>query len=130
MFEKTKLILLAGTIRLHGVPSIKNFHSKFMKEIKPDYYSSKSEMVAEWNEKIPAEAKTINLVSDGFDIHFDYDSFSIKSFVTMSYGVSTKMEESNLLMRLEFKENDILCGSSPILSPFMANMERYTALYV
>ena len=36
----------------------------------------------------------------------------------------------DLAIRLVFKENEILRGPSPIVSPFMANMERYTALYV
>ena len=37
---------------------------------------------------IRAEPKTINLYLDGFDIRFDYDSFSImKSIVTTFYGV-------------------------------------------
>ena len=33
-------------------------------------------------------------------------------------------------MRLVLKENEILHGPTSITSPFMANMERYTALYV
>ena len=65
-------------------------------------------MVAEVNTKITAEPKTINLHLDGFDIHFDYDSFSNKSFVTASHEVSIKMEGSDLTMRLGFKENEIL----------------------
>ena len=44
-----------------------------MKEIKPGYYLSIPEMVLELNAKIPAEFKTINLHSDGFDNCFDYD---------------------------------------------------------
>ena len=41
-----------------------------MKEIKPDYYSSMPEMLAELNAKITKEYKTINLHSDSFDIRF------------------------------------------------------------
>ena len=82
-----------------------------MKEIKPGYYSSMLEMVSELNAEIPAEPKTINLRLDRFDIHFDCDSFSNKSVV--SHGVSIKMEVSN--------EHE---------TPFMANMKRYTALYI
>ena len=48
----------------------------------------------------------------------------------MSHGVSMKMEGSDLAMRLGFKENEILRGSIPIASPFIANMERYKTLYV
>ena len=33
-------------------------------------------------------------------------------------------------MRLGFKENEILRGSTPIISPFMTNMEQNTALRV
>ena len=39
-----------------------------MKQIKPSYYSSVHEMVAELNAKIPTGPKTINLHSNGFDI--------------------------------------------------------------
>ena len=54
-------------------------------------------MVAELNAKIPPAApKTINFHSDGSDICFDYDFFSSKSIVTMSHGVSIKMEGSDL----------------------------------
>ena len=49
-------------------------------------------MVAELNAKIPTGPKTINLHSDGFDTRFDYDSFSDKSIVTMSHGVSIQMK--------------------------------------
>ena len=108
-----------------GRPSSKRVEFKFMKEIKLGYYSSMPEMVAELNAKIPAEPKTINLHSDGFDIRFDFDSFSNKS-----HRVSIKMEGSELAMRLGFKENEILRGPPSIVSPFMANMERYTVLYV
>ena len=101
-----------------------------MKEIKPGYYSSMPEMVAELNVKIPKGSKTINLHSNGFDIRFDYDSFSNKSIVTMSHGVLIKMEESDLSMGMGFKENEILRRSTPIVSPFMMNMKRYTALCV
>ena len=101
-----------------------------MKEIKPGYYLGVPEMVAELNAKIPAEPKTINLHSDGFDIGFDYDSFSNKSVMTMSHGLSMKMEGLDLTMRVVFKENKNLRGSTPILSPFMVNMKRYTVLNV
>ena len=58
-----------------------------MKEIKPGYYSSMSEIVAELNVKIPAEPKDINLHLDGYDIRFDYDSLSNKSIVTRSHRI-------------------------------------------
>ena len=80
-----------------GRPSNKSVEFKFMKEIKSGYYSSMTEMVAELNLKIPAESKTINLHSDGFDIFFDSDSFSNKSTVTMSHGISIKMEDRTWL---------------------------------
>ena len=101
-----------------------------MKEIKPDYYSSMSEIAAELNAKIPAELKNINLHLDGFDIRFNYDYFSHKSIVTMSHRISRIKEGWDLAMQLEFKENEILRGPTPIVSPFMANIEPYTALYV
>ena len=50
------------------------------------------EMVAKLNAKIPGEPKTINLDFGGLNIRFDYDSFSNKTIVTMSHGVSIKME--------------------------------------
>ena len=59
-----------------------------MKEIKPGYYSSMPEMVAELNAKTPTGPKTISLHSDGFDIRFDYDSFSNKSILTVSRGMN------------------------------------------
>ena len=80
-----------------GRPSNKSVEFKFMKEIKSGYYSSMTETVAELNLKIPAESKTINLHSDGFDIFFDSDSFSNKSTVTMSHGISIKMEDRTWL---------------------------------
>ena len=40
------------------------------------------------------------------------------------------MEGLNLALQLGFKENKILSGPAPIVSPFMANMEQYKALYV
>ena len=107
----------------------KRVEFKFMKELKPDYYSSMSEMVAELNAKIPTRPDTINLHSDGFDIRFDYDFFFNKTIVTMSHGVSIKMEGLDLTMRMGFKENEILRGSTSIISPFMTNIKRYTALY-
>ena len=63
-----------------------------MKEIKSGCYSGMIEMVAELNANIPAEPKTINFHSDSFDICFDSNSFSNKAIVTMSHGVSIKME--------------------------------------
>ena len=101
-----------------------------MKEIKADYYSSMPEMVAEMNAKVLAEHKAINLHLDDVDICFDYHSFSSNSIVTMSHGVSIKMEGSDLAMRLGFKENEILRGLKPIASLFMVNIKPYTALYV
>ena len=35
-----------------------------------------------------------------------------------------------MTMRMGFKENEILLGSTSIISPFMTNIKRYTALYV
>ena len=89
-----------------------------------------SGIVAKLNAKTPTKPKIINLHLDGFDIRFDYDSFSSKSIVTMSYGVSIKMEGSDLAVRLELKENEILRGPTPTESPFTTNMQRYTALHV
>ena len=80
-----------------GRPYNESVEFKFMKEIKSGYYSSMTETVAELNLKIPAESKTINLHSDGFDIFFDSDSFSNKSTVTMSHGISIKMEDRTWL---------------------------------
>ena len=40
------------------------------------------------------------------------------------------MERWDLAMRWRFKENEILRRSTPTVSPFMANMEQYTVLYV
>ena len=48
----------------------------------------------------------------------------------MSHGVSIKMERSDLLMQLGFKENEILLGPKLSVSPFMVNIERYRVLYV
>ena len=90
-----------------GHSSDKRVEFKFIKKIKPGYYSNMSEMVAELNAKITTRPNTINLHSDGFDIRFDYDSFSNKSIVTMSHGVSIKIEGSDLAMRMGFKENKI-----------------------
>ena len=101
-----------------------------MKEVKPGYYLSMSEMIEELNAEITAGSNTINFHSDGFNIRFDYDSSSNKFVVNMSHEVSTKMEESDLAMRRGFKENIILCGSVPVTYPFMTNMKRYTAFYV
>ena len=101
-----------------------------MKEIKPGYYASMHEIVAELKAKIPGEPKTINLHSDGFDICFDYHSFSKNYIVTMFHGVSIKMEGLDLAMGLGFKESEILLGPAPIVALLMAIIERYTALYV
>ena len=79
-------------------PSNKKIEFKSMEEIKPGYYLSMPEMVAELNAHIPAEPKTINLHLHGFDICFNNDSFSNKSIVTMSQGVSIKTEGSDLAM--------------------------------
>ena len=48
----------------------------------------------------------------------------------MSHGVSIKMEGSDLTMRMGFKENEVLHGSTSIISPFMTNIKRCTVLYV
>ena len=53
-------------------------------------------IAAEMNTKIPAEPKTKKLHSDGFDIRFDYDSFSNKTIVTMSHRVLIKLEGRDL----------------------------------
>ena len=58
-------------------------------------------MLAKLNGKISTGLKTISLRSDSFNIRFD--SFSNKSIVTMSHGVSIKMEGSDLAMLKEFK---------------------------
>ena len=47
-------------------------------------------MFAELNGKIPTQLRTITLHSDSFNIRFE--SFSNKSIVTLSHGVSIKME--------------------------------------
>ena len=107
-------------------PSNKRVEFKFMKEIKPGHYLSMPEMIVELNAKVLAEPNYINLHLDGFDVCFDYDYFSNKPVVTMSHGVSIKEERSDLALRLGFKENEILRGPTPIVSPFMTNMERYT----
>ena len=86
-------------------------------------------MVAELKAKIPTEPKTI-CMRIVFDIRFDYDSFSNISIVIMFHGVSIKMKRLDLFIWLGFKENEILRGPTHIVSPIMANMERYTALYV
>ena len=85
-----------------------------MREIKPGYYSSMHEMVAELNTKISAEPKTINLHLDCFQIRFDYDSLYSKSIVTLPHGVSMKIKGSDLAMRLGFKES--LRGPTLIIS--------------
>ena len=79
-------------------------------------------MVAVLNAKISTGPNIVNLHSDGFDICFDYDSFSNKTIVTMSHGVSIKMEGSDLAMQMGFKENEILRGSLSIVSLFMTSI--------
>ena len=108
--------------------SNKRVEFKFIKEIRPGYYWSMLEMFAELNGKIATRLKTISLHLDSFNIRFD--SFSNKSVVTMSHGVSIKIEGSDLAMQKGFKKNETLPGSTPIVSLFMTNMKRYTGLYV
>ena len=79
-----------------------------MKEIKSGYYLSMPEMVSDLNAKIPTGTNTINLHSDGFNIRFDYDSFSNKTVVVISHRLSIKLEKSDLAMKMGFKENEIL----------------------
>ena len=81
-----------------GHSSYKRAEFKLTKKIKPGYYSGMSEMVTELNAKTPTGPNTMNLHSDVFDIRFDYDYFSNKYIVTMSHGVSIKMEGSDLAM--------------------------------
>ena len=58
LWEKTKIILLVGTVLIGN----KRVEFKFMKEKKADYYSSMPEIVAELNAKMPAQQpKNINL---------------------------------------------------------------------
>ena len=57
-------------------------------------------------------------------------TFPTSLIVTMSHGVSIKMDSSDLAFRLGFKKNEILRAPTPIVSSFMANMERYAAFYV
>ena len=80
-------------------------------------------MFAELNGKTPTQLRTITLHSDSFNIRFE--SFSNKSIVTLSHGVSIKMEGSGLAMQQGFKKNETLRGSTPIISLFMTNMKRY-----
>ena len=102
-----------------GHLSNKRIEFKFMKEIKAGNYSTMSEMVAEL--KIPTGLDNINCHLDGFDICIDYDSFSNKFIVTMSYEVSIKLDSiKGDSKRMKF------C----VESPFMTNMKWYTALYV
>ena len=90
--DKNHYIGCYNTARGHS--SNKRVDFKFMKEVKHGYYLSMSEIVAEVNAKIIKVPKTINLHSDGFDICFDYDSFSNKSIVT--HGVSKWMDQTCL----------------------------------
>ena len=108
--------------------SNKRVEFKFIKEIRPCYYWSMLEIFAELNGKIATRLKTISLHLDSFNIRFD--SFSNKSVVTMSHGVSIKIERSDLAMQKGLKKNETLRGSAPIVSLFMTNMKRYTGLYV
>ena len=128
--RKDKKIFIGWYKTFIGHSSDKRVEFKFIKKIKPGYYSNMSETVAELNEKITTRPNTINLHSDGFDICFDYDSFSSKSIVTMFHGVSIKIEGSDLAMQMGFKENEILRGCIPIVSSVYDEYERYTALYV
>ena len=57
-------------------------------------------------------------------------TFPTSLIVTMSHGVSIKMDPSDLAFRLGFKKNEILRAPTPIVSSFMANMGRYAAFYV
>ena len=98
--RKDKSYFIGWYNTVTGRPSNKRIEFKFMKEIKPGYYSSMPKMVAELNAKIPAELKAINLHLDCFHICFGCDFFSNKSIVTMFHGVSMKMEGSDLAMRL------------------------------
>ena len=87
-----------------------------MKEIKPGYYSIMPEMVA--------QQKTINLHSDGLGIRFMIPFPTSLLWLCLNrYGVSIKMEESDLTMQLGFKQNEILLGPTSIASPFMANIK-------
>ena len=57
-------------------------------------------------------------------------TFLISLIVTISHGVSIKMDASDLVFRLGFKKNETLRVPTAIASPFMANMERYAFFYV
>ena len=83
--EKKQKLFIVWYNTVIGHHSNKRVEFKFMKEIKRGYCLSMPEMVAALNAKIPAEPKTINLHLDGYDIRFDYDSFSSNSIVTMSH---------------------------------------------
>ena len=60
--RKDKNYFIVWYITVIWRPSNKRVEFKFMKEIKPGYYSSMPQMVAELNGKIPAERKTINYI--------------------------------------------------------------------
>ena len=71
--KKNKNYFIGWYNTVIGHSSNKRVEFKFMKfKLKPGYYSSMSEKVAELNAKIPIEPNTINLHSDGFNICFDY----------------------------------------------------------
>ena len=97
-YEKIQIYFIGWYNTVIGRPSNKTIEFKFIKEMKPGYYSSMPEIISELNAKIPPEPKTINLHSDGFNIRFDYDSFSNKPIVTMSHRISMKMEGADLAM--------------------------------
>ena len=126
--DKNYFIGWYNTVIRHS--SNKRVEFKFIKEIKPGYYLSMCEMVAELNAKIPTGPNTINLHSDGFNTLFNYDSFSNNTFVTMSHGVSRKMEGSDWLCKWDSKRRKFLRTSTFVVSPFMTNIRRYTVLYV
>ena len=57
-------------------------------------------------------------------------TFPTSLIVTMSHGVSIKMDDSDLDFWLGFKKNEIMRVPTPTVSSFMANMERYAAFFV
>ena len=103
---------------------------KFMKEVKPGYYSSVSELIAELNSKLPSREIDKKIGSSLYKMRFDYDQYSNKTSVTIPEEVYLVMEGSGLAMRLRFKESEILRGPGIITSKYMCNMDRYSSLYV